>query len=135
MRITTSHGPAPVETSLDYVAPLVGQATRTGLARVFPANPDNDWKPGMFVEGQITLGEFPAAVVAPRTAVIDLEANPQYSFSTTAAGNPVRPNSVAVTATRWRYWRASTRVNAMWPKADSCSRPSCKKRIRSGHNH
>ena len=73
VRITTSHGPAPVETSLDYVAPLVDEATRTGLARVFLANPDNDWKPGMFIEGQITLGEFPAAVVAPRTAVIDVE--------------------------------------------------------------
>ena len=73
VRITTSHGPAPVETSLDYVAPLVDEATRTGLARVFLANPDNDWKPGMFIEGQITLGEFPAAVVAPIIAVIDVE--------------------------------------------------------------
>ena len=27
----------------------------------------------MFVEGQITLGEFSAAVVVPRTAIIDLE--------------------------------------------------------------
>lgn len=76
VRITTSHGPAPVETRLNYVAPLVDEGTRTGLARVFLANPDNDWKPGMFIEGQITLGEFPAAVVAPRTAVIDLEGQP-----------------------------------------------------------
>ena len=30
----------------------------------------------MFIEGQITLGEFPAEVVAPRTAVIDLEGQP-----------------------------------------------------------
>ncbi|MAD27454.1 efflux RND transporter periplasmic adaptor subunit [Ketobacter sp.] len=73
VRVTTSHGPSPVETSLDYVAPLVDEATRTGLARVFLANTDNDWKPGMFVEGQITLGEFSAAVVVPRTAIIDLE--------------------------------------------------------------
>lgn len=76
VRITTSHGPAPVETSLDYVAPLVDEATRTGLARVFLANPDNNWKPGMFIEGQISLGEFPAAVVVPKTAVIGLEAQP-----------------------------------------------------------
>ena len=73
VRVTTSHGPAPVETSLDYVAPLVDEATRTGLARVFLDNSENDWKPGMFIEGQITLGEFSAAVVIPRTAIIDLE--------------------------------------------------------------
>ena len=76
VRITTSHGPEPVETSLDYVAPLVDEATRTGLARVFLANTDNNWKPGMFIEGQITLGEFSAEVVAPRTAVIDIEGQP-----------------------------------------------------------
>jgi len=76
VRITTSHGPAPVETSLEYVAPLVDEGTRTGLARVFLANTDNNWKPGMFIEGRITLGEFPASVVAPRTAVIDLEGQP-----------------------------------------------------------
>ena len=76
VRITTSHGPAPVEASLDYVAPLVDEGTRTGLARVFLANTDNDWKPGMFIEGKITLGEYSAAVVVPKTAVIDLESKP-----------------------------------------------------------
>lgn len=73
VRITTSHGPAPVEANLDYVAPLVDEATRTGLARVFLANTENHWKPGMFIEGKITLGEFSAAIVVPKTAVIDLE--------------------------------------------------------------
>ena len=76
VRITTSHGPAPVETNLGYVAPLVDEATRTGLARVFLANTQNHWKPGMFIEGQITLGEFPAAVAVPKTAVIDVEDQP-----------------------------------------------------------
>lgn len=73
VRISASHVPTPVEASLGYVAPLVDERTRTGLARVFLANADNHWKPGMFIEGQITLGEFPATVVVPRTAVIDLE--------------------------------------------------------------
>tara|TARA_R110002073_G_scaffold205635_3_gene365456 strand:- start:3953 stop:4990 length:1038 start_codon:yes stop_codon:yes gene_type:complete len=73
VRITISNGPAPVDARLDYIAPLVDEGTRTGLARVFLANTDNNWKPGMFIEGQITLGEFSAAVVAPRTAVIDIE--------------------------------------------------------------
>jgi cobalt-zinc-cadmium efflux system membrane fusion protein len=32
--IATSHGPDPVQTEIDYVAPLVDESTRTGLARV-----------------------------------------------------------------------------------------------------
>ena len=81
VRITTSHGPAPVETNLGYVAPLVDEATRTGLARVFLANTQNHWKPGMFIEGQITLGEFPAAV-----AVSDV--SPRWRAGCTEAYNP-----------------------------------------------
>ena len=30
----------------------------------------------MFIEGQITLGEFPATVAVPKTAVIDVEDQP-----------------------------------------------------------
>lgn len=76
VRISTSYGPGPVEARLDYVAPEVDEATRTGLARVFLANTDNHWKPGMFIEGKITLSEFSAAVVVPKTAVIDVEGQP-----------------------------------------------------------
>ena len=73
IRITTSYGPAAVDTQIDYVAPQVEESTRTGLARVFLPNNNQDWKPGMFIEGEITLGEYPAAVVVPKTAVIDLD--------------------------------------------------------------
>lgn len=72
-RIITSHGPEPVEVHIDYVAPIVEEGTRTGLARIFLPNESNEWKPGMFVEGQITLGEYSADVVVPRSAVVDLE--------------------------------------------------------------
>lgn len=76
VRITTSHGPAPVNSQIDYVAPLVDESTRTGLARIFLSNDSQNWKPGMFIEGDITLGEYPAAVVVPKTAVIDVENQP-----------------------------------------------------------
>lgn len=73
VRITTSHGPAPVDTRIDYVAPLVDERTRTGLARIFLTNENREWRPGMFIEAIITTDEFPAAVVVPRSAVIDVE--------------------------------------------------------------
>lgn len=76
VRISTSHGPSPVHAQVDYVAPLVDESTRTGLARVFLPNGNRNWKPGMFIEAKITLGEEPAPVVVPETAVIDVEGKP-----------------------------------------------------------
>ncbi len=76
VRITTTHGPESVNATIDYVAPLVDEGTRTGLARVFLANENLEWKPGMFVRANITLDEFPAAVVVPQSAVIDVESQP-----------------------------------------------------------
>lgn len=73
VRIATQHGPPPAEARIDYVAPRVDENTRTGLARVFLPNAQGQWKPGTFVTATITLDEQPATVVAPKTAVIDLE--------------------------------------------------------------
>lgn len=73
VRIATAHGPAPVDTRIDYVSPVVDESTRTGLARVFLDNGNKQWKPGMFIEATITLDESPADLVVPRSAVIDLE--------------------------------------------------------------
>lgn len=74
--VTTNHGPEPVEARIDYVSPVVDEGTRTGLARIFLSNDDRHWKPGMFIEAEITLGEFPASIVVPVSAVIDLEGQP-----------------------------------------------------------
>ncbi len=75
-RISTRHGPSANDNHIDYVSPLVDESTRTGLARVFLANPNGEWKPGLFVQAAISLGEFPASVVVPLGAVIDLEGTP-----------------------------------------------------------
>lgn len=71
--IVTQHGPEPVKTKIDYVAPLVNEQTRTGLARVFLNNDDGRWKPGMFITATISVDETPADIVVPLSAVINLE--------------------------------------------------------------
>lgn len=88
--LKTSHGPEPVSTRIDYVAPLVNEATRTGLARVFLDNEGQAWKPGMFIEADIAVGEYPASVVVPRSAVIEVEQRPVV-FVATAEGWEPRP--------------------------------------------
>ncbi|WP_052481012.1 efflux RND transporter periplasmic adaptor subunit [Gilvimarinus agarilyticus] len=73
VHLTTAYGLEPVDSKIDYVAPLVNEATRTGLARVFLSNPDGRWKPGMFVTAYITLSDVSVAVRVPQTAVIDMK--------------------------------------------------------------
>lgn len=73
VHITTHFGPDPVTAQIDYVAPLVSESTRTGLARVFLPNTEGQWKPGMFVTAYITLSESDVAVRVPQTAVIEVK--------------------------------------------------------------
>ena len=54
---------------ISYVRPVVGEKTRTALARVIIDNSDGDWKPGLFVTACVTLGQIPANVVIPCTAL------------------------------------------------------------------
>lgn len=76
VHLTTNFGPAPVDAKIDYVAPVVNEATRTGLARVFLPNPDRQWKPGMFVEARVALSDFDVPVRVPQTAIIEVKGNP-----------------------------------------------------------
>lgn len=73
VHITTAYGPEPVNARIDYLAPQVSEQLRTGLARVFLDNTSGEWKPGMFVEAEVTLAEHQAGVVVPLTAVIEYE--------------------------------------------------------------
>lgn len=54
---------------IEYVSPVVGEATRTATARVVLENPDGLWKPGLFIQGHVQTDELVADVVVPRTAL------------------------------------------------------------------
>jgi cobalt-zinc-cadmium efflux system membrane fusion protein len=66
--VTAASGALEVRSSVEYLAPVVDQATRTARARVVLPNPDGRWRPGMFVTATI-LDPSPASVVVPRRAV------------------------------------------------------------------
>lgn len=58
---------------IDYVAPVLDEATHTGLARVFLDNSEGHFKPGMYINTAITLSSQSWPIVVPRTAVVKLE--------------------------------------------------------------
>ncbi len=66
---------APAETfgtyqgKVIYVAPIIDEATRTGLVRVAIENPDSNVRPGSFATGTLKLSDDGASVLVPADAV------------------------------------------------------------------
>jgi cobalt-zinc-cadmium efflux system membrane fusion protein len=51
------------------VGPVVGEATRTAVARVVLPNPKGIWRPGLFVAATVELEEMTVPVAVPDEAV------------------------------------------------------------------
>jgi cobalt-zinc-cadmium efflux system membrane fusion protein len=76
---------------IDFVQPLVGEATRTALARIIMPNPDGRWTPGIFVTGSVVREEVGATVRVPSSAVIPLGDDESVVFVQTPEGFVPRP--------------------------------------------
>jgi len=77
------HAPTAV---IDFVQPLVGEATRTALARIIMPNPDGRWSPGTFVTGSVVREEVGVTVRVPNSAVITLGDDESVIFVQTPEG-------------------------------------------------
>lgn len=79
--------------TISYVRPIVGEDTRTALARVVLPNPKGRWKPGMFVSGAIVIDATDVAVVVPKSALQTI-GEETVVFVQTAEGFEPRPVTV-----------------------------------------
>jgi len=73
VRITVGDGIAPGTGVISYIGPVVGEETRTSLARVVLPNPDGRWRAGMFITGQVDAGRTSVPVVVLKTAIQTIE--------------------------------------------------------------
>jgi len=90
-RVSTNHGDE-AELIIDFVQPLVGEQTRTALARIIAPNPDGAWHPGCFVMARVNMGQTESSgVVVPSTAVIRMEGGDQVVFVEMNEGFEPRP--------------------------------------------
>lgn len=62
--------------TISYVGSLLGQATRTATARVSLSNPKAAWRPGMFVNIEVAVGQSDAAVTVLSDAIQTLNDKP-----------------------------------------------------------
>ncbi len=60
---------ATAQGRIAYVGMLIGEQTRTAPARVTLQNPQNAWRPGLFVNVEVTMGETQAPVTVEEAAI------------------------------------------------------------------
>jgi membrane fusion protein, heavy metal efflux system len=68
-RVSAGRDLASVRGTIVYVAPIIGKESRTVQARIVLDNTDGRWRPGLFVNVHVTMGDHQASVAVPKTAV------------------------------------------------------------------
>ena len=81
-----------VERPIAYVGPVIGEQTRTALARVILPNPDGSWRPGLFVNASVDVDNREVSFLVPKTALQTIEDQPAIFIETPEgfAPQPVR---------------------------------------------
>ena len=74
--ISTGNGISDSEGRVAYLEPVVGDKTRSAIARVVLPNFDNKWRPGLFVTAKVTIDSKEAELVVPKDAIKSIEGKP-----------------------------------------------------------
>ena len=69
VRINSTNNAISGEGKIIYIAPLGNRSNQATIARVLVNNADNLWKPGLFVNAEITLSEKAALMVIHNEAI------------------------------------------------------------------
>ena len=91
--IEIGHGIPSATGLIAWVGPQVDEATRTAKARVELANPDGNFRPGLFVTAKVAVGSFAAGLVVPKSALQTFEGK-TVIFVRTDEGFEPRPVEV-----------------------------------------
>ncbi len=80
--ISAGEGIPDVERPIAYVGPVIGEQTRTALARVILPNPDGFWRPGLFVNASVDVDNREVSFLVPKTALQTVEDQPAVFIET-----------------------------------------------------
>ena len=89
VKVSSTEMGTDVMGTVAYVGNLLGEQTRTATVRVTVANPDDSWRPGLFVAVQVATDTYSAAVTVPVEAIQTVEDKPSL-FVRTAEGFATR---------------------------------------------
>ncbi len=55
--------------TISYISPIIDEHTRTATARVVINNQDGTWRPGLFINGKVTVQNIPVPLLIPKSAI------------------------------------------------------------------
>jgi len=87
--IQPGYGLPTIQTRIRFVRPILGEDTRTAIARAIVDNPEGLYKPGTFVTGIVEIGQIQAQIVVPKTAVLYMDGQPVVFVYTDEGFKPV----------------------------------------------
>ncbi|NOY85401.1 MAG: efflux RND transporter periplasmic adaptor subunit [Nitrospirae bacterium] len=67
--IKTMQGRIKTEGKISYLGPVVGEDTRTALARIVLENKDGQWRPGLFVNARVAVGKIESDLIVLKSAI------------------------------------------------------------------
>lgn len=99
MRVTISAGGdiGEAEGTISYIRPLVGEETRTALARIVLSNSKGNWRPGLFITGKIAVDNLTVPLLIPKTALQSME-DKTVVFVKSHEGFEARPVTIGQTS-------------------------------------
>ena len=89
VKVSSTEMGTDVMGTVAYVGNLLGEQTRTAMVRVNVPNPDDSWRPGLFVAVQVATDTYSAPVTVPVEAIQTVEDKPTL-FVRTAEGFATR---------------------------------------------
>jgi len=73
--IAARHGVPEIKGEISYVGQIVGEDTRTALARITIPNPQEQYRPGIFVTANVTVDEIDVPLLIPKSSLQIVEGN------------------------------------------------------------
>jgi membrane fusion protein, heavy metal efflux system len=80
--ISAGHGMPDAKGTIAYMEPVIGEQTRTSLARVLLPNPDRLWRPGLFVTASVDVESHQVPFLVPKTALQTIDDQPAVFIQT-----------------------------------------------------
>ena len=100
-RVTIRGAGHEATAEIGYVGPVIGEATRTAVARVVLPNPRGHWRPGLFVTAAVELEQAAVPVAIPDDAIQTLEGKPVVFVAEDAENFAPRPVALGLTGDEW----------------------------------
>ncbi len=121
--------------TIGYIGPIVGEETRTALARVILPNPDGRLRPGLFVTGRVLRDQATVPVAVRDEALQRIDGQSVVFVEHDAAEFMTRPVEVGSTDGEWAEIRSGLVAGERYVTRGAFILKSEKLKSEAGHEH